>query len=321
MKRFLTRRRLVVLGVIALFVAAFVAIGAVSRSSPSTSSTAVTSAKTGALLPYAAWYWTMLVSPSNANLLLVGTNAGVLRSANGGKTWKTAGLTNLNTTSLAQVGSSIYAGGVVGPNPIARIGTGRVAPAGTAVLSVSTDDGKTWKTVHPSGLPKTTIEAMNIDPANPKALYVLLNTGGLYRSTDGARSFELVTSKIGIIPYAFTITNNGQFVGGDMDSGSHTSPNAKAWTATAFTDASGGHMVMEYAVQPSGASRVLMTSMGIEMSTDGGKTWHLVLKDGGNVMFGPVAYAPKSPQVAYAIGFDRSIWRSDDGGQTWSQIP
>jgi hypothetical protein len=31
------------------------------------------------------------------------------------------------------------------------------------------------------------------------------------------------------------------------------------------------------------------TSMGIELSTDGGKTWQLVLKDGGNVMFGPVA--------------------------------
>jgi photosystem II stability/assembly factor-like uncharacterized protein len=77
-------------------------------------------------------------------------------------------------------------------------------------------------------------------------------------------------------------------------------------------------MVMEYAVQPADATRVIMTSVGIEMSTDGGKSWHVALKS--KVMFGPVAWAPSASDVAYAIGFDRSFWRSEDGGQTWKQI-
>lgn len=315
MNEFFTRRRLIVLGVIALFVAAFAAIGAVSKSSPSVSAT---TNPNGAKVPYAAWYWTMLVSPSNPNTLLVGTNMGVYRSANGGKTWKASGLTNVNTTSLAQVGSSIYAGGVVGPNPVIHNTLGRTAPNGTDVLEVSTNGGTAWKVLHPDGLPAKTIQAMNVDPSN-SVLYALLNTGGLYRSADGAKSFQLISTKIGISPWAFAVTGDNQYVSGDMDGGPHTSANAKAWTPTSYTDASGGKMVMEYAVQPSDTSNVLMTSIGVEMSTDGGKSWQPTLKD-GTVMFGPVAYAPKDGQVAYAIGFDRSVWKSANGGKTWSQV-
>jgi photosystem II stability/assembly factor-like uncharacterized protein len=37
-------------------------------------------------------------------------------------------------------------------------------------------------------------------------------------------------------------------------------------------------------------------------------------------MFGPVAWAPSSPDTAYAIGFDGSIWRTADGGTTWARV-
>jgi photosystem II stability/assembly factor-like uncharacterized protein len=314
-----TRKRLVVVGVIALFIAAFAAIGAISKSSSNTIKT-VTASPNGAKVPYASWYWTMLVSPTDANSLLVGTNQGVISSTNGGKTWKTSGLTNVNTTSLAQMGNAIYAAGVVGPNPVIHNTLGRTAPNGTDVFEVSSNGGKTWNVLHPSGLPKDdTVQAMDVDPSN-SALYVLYNTGGLYRSTNAVKSFQLVTAKLGISPWAFAAIGANQFVSGDMDSGPHTSSNAKAWSSTAFTDPSGGHMVMEYAVQPSDPSNVLMTSIGVEQSTNGGKSWHPVLED-GTVMFGPVAYAPKSPQLAYAIGFgDRSVWKSTDGGKTWTQV-
>jgi photosystem II stability/assembly factor-like uncharacterized protein len=90
------------------------------------------------------------------------------------------------------------------------------------------------------------------------------------------------------------------------------------WQKTPFVDSRGGKMVMEYAVQPTDTAHVLMTSVGIESSSDGGKTWHLALKS--NVMFGPVAWAPSASDVAYAIGFDRSFWRSGDGGKTWAKV-
>lgn len=317
MTSFLTRRRLYVAGLVAAVVGAIAILGAVSKSSPSTAATQTTSA-VGAQVPFAAWYWTMIVSQSNPNDLVLATNMGLFRSADGGKTWTPAGLTTENVSSLAESGSTIYAGGVRGPNPVIHNTAGRTVPNGTGVLSVSTDGGKTWKALHPSGLPKNAIQSMAVNPADDSELYVLLNTGGLYSSTDGAKSFKLVTSKLSISPWAIAVTQGGQFVSGDMDGGPHTSANAKAWKPTVYADANGGRMVMEYAVQPADSSHVLMTSIGIEQSTDAGKTWQPALKS--TVMFGPVAYAPKQPQVAYAIGFDRSIWRSDDGGKTWTQV-
>ena len=151
-----------------------------------------------------------------------------------------------------------------------------------------------------------------------KDLYALLNNGKLYRSTDGARSFRLVSQKIGAPPWALAVAQSGHLVAGDMDSGGFLSTNGKVWQKTPFVDSRGGKMVMEYAVQPTDTAHVLMTSVGIESSSDGGKTWHLALKS--NVMFGPVAWAPSASDVAYAIGFDRSFWRSDDGGKTWAKV-
>jgi hypothetical protein len=308
-----TRPRLIAAAFVAAFIAAFAALGAVSKSSPI--ATGVTAA---APVPYAPWYWTMVVSPTDPNVVVLGTSNGLYRSSDGAKTWHPTGPGGVNTTSLVQAGNSIYVGGVPGPNPVIRKGAGRTAPDGPAMLAVSTDGGKFWRLLHPSGLPNITVQALAVDPANSRSLYALLNTGRLYRSTDGARSFQLVSTKIGAAPWALAITQGGQFVAGDMDRGGFFSTNGKAWQRSPFTDSKGGRMVMEYAVQPTDATRVLMTSVGIEISTDGGKSWDLALKS--NLMFGPVAWAPTSTDVAYAIGFDRSFWRSDDSGKTWVKV-
>jgi len=311
--RIFTRPRVVAAAFVAAFVVAFAALGAVSKSTPA--AVGVTAA---ALVPYAPWYWTMAVAPSDPNVLVLATSNGLYRSADAAKTWHQTGPQGVNMTSLVVAGSSMFAGGVPGPNPVIRKGTGRTAPDGLGVLVESTDGGKKWLILHPKGLPGTTIQALAVDPAQAKGLYALLNNGKLYRSTDGARSFALVSPKIGAPPWALAVTDGGHFVAGDMDSGGFLSTNGKAWQRTPFTDSRGGKMVMEYAVQPTDATRVLMTSVGIEISTDGGKTWHLALKS--NVMFGPVAWAPSAADVAYAIGFDRSFWRSGDAGKTWAKV-
>jgi photosystem II stability/assembly factor-like uncharacterized protein len=313
MTQVFTPRRAKLVGFVAAFLAAFAALGAVSRSSPTaagiTSATAV---------PYAPWYWTMAVSPTDSNTVLLGTSTGVYRSTDAAKTWHRVGPRGLNTTSLVVAGNAVFIGGVPGPNPVIRNGKGRTAPNGPAVLAESTDGGKTFRLLHPKGLENASIQALAVDPAKSTTLYALLTDGKLFRSTDGARTFELVTPKVGISPWAIAVTQGNRFVGGDMDSGGFASANGKSWQRTPFTDSRGGRMVMEYAVDPSDASNVLMTSVGILRSTDGGKTWHLALKS--NVMFGPVAWAPQQSKIAYAVGFDRSFWRSDDGGQTWTQV-
>lgn len=311
------RTRLKGAGFVAAFVITVAVLGAVSRPS----STAV--ALTGPIIkgvPTAGWMWALAVAADDPKAVMLSTNDGMYRSADGGKTWQLAGLKGVNLTGLAQAGKATYAGGVrMKPNasPVIRKGTGRTVADGPGVLAVSSNGGLSWKELHPRGLPKTALQSVAVDTTNDGALYVLFNDGKLYKSTDSAGSFSLVTAKIGISPWAIAFTD-GTFVGGDMDAGPHTSTDGKTWVHTKFTDGRGQQMVMEYAAQPGNESRILMTSIGVVMSTDGGKTWKGSLKS--DTMFGPVAWAPSAPDVAYAVGFDSTIWRTDDAGKHWKQV-
>jgi hypothetical protein len=124
-----------------------------------------------------------------------------------------------------------------------------------------------------------------------------------------------VAATVGGTPWAIAVTDKHHFVTGDMTSGSYLSSTGDRWLRTNFVDPKGGAMVMEYAVQPTDAHHILMTSYGVLASQDAGKTWSVALKS--KVMFGPVAWALSTPTVAYAVGWDRSLWRSDDGGRSW----
>ncbi len=313
-----TRNRVVGAAMVVAFVAVFAAIGAVSRPTPTVAATAV-----GELVPSAPWYWTMAVSPTDPNVLVLGTSSGLYRSGNGGKTWKPTGPKRVNATSLVQAGDSIFVGGVLAatPSPVARKGDDRVAPDGAAVLTASADGGKTWRKLTPSRL----AERLSAGAGGRPGEHCMSSTPCSTPASSTARPMapgrsSFVSSKLGVPPWAFAITQDGRFVAGDMDSGSYVSTNGKAWKRTAFKDSKGGRMVMEYAVQPSDSTRVLMSEYGLLMSRDSGKTWHVVLKSKTNVMFGPVAWSPSNSDVAYAVGFDRSVWRSDDSGEHWTKV-
>jgi photosystem II stability/assembly factor-like uncharacterized protein len=76
--------------------------------------------------------------------------------------------------------------------------------------------------------------------------------------------------------------------------------------------------LMGLAVNPADPKRVLAAGPGILLSTDGGQHWRQPLKiDQGA---GPIAWSPSEPNVAYAVGFDRRFYRSSDGGETWSAV-
>ena len=287
------------------------AIGAAIAFTPSIAAGAV---------PYAGWYWSLAVPTSNPNVLLLGTSKGVYRSSDAGKTWQSAGLSGVDTeVSSKRAMRSSPAGHASdrARNPSSSHGAYSVTP-GPAVIAVSTNAGASWRELHPLGLPNVGVQALAVDPADSRAIDAVLRTGAIYRTTDGAHSFRRISLKAGGTPWALAIAQNNQLVAGDMTTGAYLGTSAQQWQHTAFVDSQGGHMVMEYAVQPTDLTRVLMTSYGIELSTDGAKSWHVVLKS--KVMFGPIAWAPKSPDLAYAVGWDHSVWRSADGGKTWKHI-
>ena len=271
-------------------------------------------------VPKASWYWSIVVSGPNPNLLLLGTSNGLYRSADAGKTWSAAGFSGVNATSLVRAGTTIFLGGVHESqvaNPIVTKNGNYLVSPGQGVLAASSDGGTSWRELHPRGLPNLDVTALAVDPTNSRVLYAVLRSGAVYRSTDSAGSFQLVSAKIGGTPWALAITRNSQLIGGNMSTGSYLSTNGKKWQHTAFVDPRGTYMVMELAVDPTNLNHVLMTSFGIVSSTDSGKSWRVALSS--KVMFGPIAYAPGA-RISYAVGFDGSFWRSSDGGNSWRKV-
>jgi photosystem II stability/assembly factor-like uncharacterized protein len=274
-----------------------------------------------AAVPASAWYWTMVVSPSSPNVLLLGTGHGLYRSTDGGKTWQATGPAGLDATSLVESGGTVLAAGVQLPSlagPTVSTNGVYLVADGPPVLAESSDGGSTWRQVAPKGLPAVGVQALAASPSNERVVYAVLRNGAVYRSRDGGGSFAPVVAKIGGTPWALAVAPAGRLVAGDMTTGAYESANGTAWQPSTFSDPKGGKMVMEYAVQPGNASHLLMTSYGVLSSTDGGKTWQPSLKSG--VMFGPVAFAPGAPSVAYAVGWDHSLWRTADAGTTWSRV-
>jgi photosystem II stability/assembly factor-like uncharacterized protein len=76
---------------------------------------------------------------------------------------------------------------------------------------------------------------------------------------------------------------------------------------------------MGLAINPRTPSRVLATSQsGVWLSTDGGTTWRVVQPMGQGA--GPVAWAPSAPKTAFAVGFDRMLYKTTDAGASWRPV-
>jgi photosystem II stability/assembly factor-like uncharacterized protein len=247
---------------------------------------------TGAL-PRTSDYHSLLVSTSDPNTILLGTHQGVFRSTDGGHTWKASGLAGEDAMNLVRAGRTIFMGG-------------------HEVFAESTDNGKTWRAMRPTGLPGLDVHGLAVDPRNPKTLYAQIAMTGLYRSTDSAQSFRLVSKDVNGMMDSVAVTPAGHLIVGDQASGIFLSSAGKHWLHAA-TGA-----VMGLAVDPRDGNRIIATGRGIGISTDGGHTWAAALSS--KLTFGPVAFAPGNPSLVYAVGYDRHLWRSADGGKSWKRV-
>lgn len=203
---------------------------------------------------------------------------------------------------------------------------GRAEKDGKATLFVgaasggvwkSTDSGTTFRPVF-DDMPAQSIGAIALDPSNPKIVWV--GTGeswtrnsvsignGIYRSTDGGESFSFMG-----LPESERITR-------------------------IVVDPRGGNVVW---VCVPGKLWSDSNDRGVYKTTDGGKTWRLVLRGpNASTGCGSLDVDPKDPRVVYASLWDfrRQGWtfrsggegpeatsgsgmfKSVDGGATWSEI-
>jgi photosystem II stability/assembly factor-like uncharacterized protein len=185
--------------------------------------------------------------------------------------------------------------------------------AGHEVFKKSSDGGATWSDVRPAELPSLDIHGFAVDPRNSRTLYAAVAGQGLYRSRDAGRSFALASNDVGGNVMALAVLPDGRILAGDMQQGLVESSNGGAsWKPTLRAQ------LMGLAVNPRDPKRVLAAGAGIALSTNGGRSWRSVFDLPEGV--GPIAWAQSDRNVAYAVGFDRRLYRSRDSGETWSVV-
>lgn len=240
-------------------------------------------------LPDTPDYHSLLVSPSNARTVLLGTHDGLFRSRDGGGHWARYALAGSDAMNLTRP----VAGGVTWI-------------AGHDVFARSSDGGTSWQALNPSGLPSLDLHGFAVDPKHPATLYAAVAGAGLFRSTNAGASFVQVSAEVGGAVMALAVTDGGAILAGDMQRGLLKSADGgRSWRPILNAQLAG------LAISPANPKLILATGPGILRSTDGGKSWRRVRRVDADA--GPVAFAPSNANVSYVVGFDRRLYRSSDG--------
>jgi len=256
---------------------------------------AATDRGTNSGLPDTPDYHSLLVAADDPQALVLGTHDGLYGSSDGGRSWQPTSLSGQDAMNLARAGAEV------------------VWTAGHNVLAKSTDGGETWQDVRPDGLPHLDVHGFAVDPSDPITLWAALAGTGLYRSTDGGASFVLVSREVGAAVMALAVTPEGRVLAGDMRQGLMISDDdGRSWRRSIGTG------FMGLAVNPQDPKRIVATGPGVFLSADGGQTWDQVMSlDKGA---GPIAWAKSAPETAYAVGFDRTLYKTTDGGKSWRPV-
>lgn len=228
------------------------------------------------------------------------TGGGVWKTENAGHSWKSvsdgSGMSgSIGAIAVAESDPNVvYVG--TGEHPV----RGQSSSYGNGVYK-STDAGKTWKRI---GLEDTKqISQVRVHPSNPDLVYVAAQGDrwkgtadrGVYRSTDGGKSWSLVLKGTNPTSGASDLS---------MD------PSNPRILYAAFWD----HQRRPWQVRSGGSGS------GIWKSTDGGDTWTR-LTEGLPKLMGKigVAVSPANPERVYAIveAEKGGLFRSDDAGSNW----
>jgi len=256
----------------------------------------------------------LLFSPTDPNVVFFGHHNGLMRSDDGGRTWKP--LVDRRAFDAMQLAT----GG--------RSNPGRVYLAGHDVFQVSDDGGSSWRPVE-HNLPGTDIHQFTLDPDNPDRLTAVVVGFGAFRSADAGRTWTKLPAQppgdvtalasAGGEPEVLYVGTANSGLLRSVDSGT-------SWNAASgqVGSDSGFRAVLALAVEGSDRQTVYAgTDSGLAKSTDGGAHWAALSYPGDNAV--AVAVSPANPRVVLAVATSPRhqglVYRSEDGGQSWGGRP
>jgi photosystem II stability/assembly factor-like uncharacterized protein len=218
-----------------------------------------------------------------------------------------------------------------------------LAGGATGGIWQTTDAGAHWAPVN-DFLASLSISSFAGDAGNPATLYAGTSeyyyTGtqgvGVLKSTDGGSSWQLLDatdpSKSNIWPFVMCLAASpasaGVLIAGTWNAAMRSTDGGQTWVRVFSHTAFDGFATTVFDVQydPSNPSRVLLglQDSAAAYSEDGGVSWTMVQiappadeRYTGNVR---LAFARSAPGLVYA-SVNRNggeVWRSTDGGHTWS---
>ena len=226
-------------------------------------------------------------------------------------------------------------------------------PAQTA-LDAGTVEGLHWRTVGPANFMGRLSDVVGI-PSPSKTWFIAAAGGGIWKSTNDGITWRPVFDDkavvaMGVLAIAASDTNQVWAGTGEPNARNTIEPGAGVYKST-----DGGMtwklMGLEktqttgrIAVDPTNANIVFVAALGpmwksspdrgLYRTTDGGTTWKQVKFISNKAGFSDVQIDPRNPRIIYASSWEvyrtpyslnsggpgSGLWKSTDGGDSWTEI-
>jgi hypothetical protein len=271
---------------------------------------------------------------------------GVIKSTDGGVTWRVVGLAQRRIGSLwVDPGrpETLYATDISRPGVLEStdggatwrgVGKGELILYGSVVTSPqasgtvyaagedgfvkSVDGGRTWLSAN-TGLVSTSIDALILAPGSSKILYAATRQG-MFKSADGGRAWRLANSGLGkksVIALAVSPQSPGAIYAGTRGFGvSKSTDGGLSWRPV--NAGLPAKIVETLAIDPQSPSTVYVgaSSRGVFKTVNGGATWRAT---NGVRNVQALAVDPREEGRVFA-GTTRGLFRSKDGGDSWQLV-
>lgn len=190
---------------------------------------------------------------------------------------------------------------------------GTLVLAGHDVLKTSRDGGQTWQDSGFGNLPGTDIHGFTVLPAQPDVWYANIAGRGLYRTENGQDWQFVSPATAGAMTLAAGPGEAPRLYALTMNEGLIVSDDGATWQRDGGAPQASGSGLD---VHPVSGDVYIAGPAGVARSEDKGASWtNLNLPEGALL----VTADPQDEAKLYAAGESGMVYRSVDGGKTWSE--
>lgn len=290
-------------------------------------------------------------------VVFVGSRSQLLRSPDGGRTWAVVSRDAVDITAIlvdpadprrvyhasqntlykSEDGGVHWAPAEDQPvsGAISALALSRSAPdrlyllaANDARIFRSDDGARSWLNV--GEVPNSGRPALQVDPRSPDRVYAA-NDLGIYASADGGHTWREITAGLpraygappAVSALAAAPSRPGTLYAGTVDLGVARSADAGAHWRLGVQEGLNAASTTLLKFHPLRPDTVYL-AQGRDgtrsfRSTDGGRTWQGFARAISQNGLNDLAFDPDDPDRLYAAS-NLAIWRSEDGGESWTRI-